>query len=67
MKPSYKHDCERCKFVGKIFRALNLEGTKTKVADVYESCQQYGSRYIVRCSSYGPDYITTDNFVEYMA
>ena len=67
MKPSYKHDCEHCKFVGKIFRALNMEGTKTKVADVYESCQQYGSRYIVRCSSYGPDYITTNNFVEYMA
>lgn len=69
MKPSYKHDCERCKFVGKIFRALNMEGTKTKVADVYESCQQQygGSSYILRCSSYGPDYITTNNFVEYMA
>ena len=67
MKPSYKHDCTHCKFVGKIFRPLNMEGTKKKVADVYESCQAYGNRYIVRCSSQGPDYITTNNFVEYMA
>ena len=67
MKPSFKHDCEKCEFVGKIFRALDLEGTKKKATDVYRSCQTYGSKYILRCSSYGPDYITTNSFEEYMA
>jgi hypothetical protein len=67
MKPSFKHDCEKCEFVGKIFRALDLEGTKKKATDVYRSCETYGSKYILRCSSYGPDYITTNDFVQYMA
>ena len=67
MKPSYKHDCEKCKFVGKIFRALNAEGTKRKVADMYLSCEEGGSKYILRCSSQGPDYITTNVPEVYMA
>jgi hypothetical protein len=67
MKPSYKHDCEKCDFVGKMFLALNFEGTKRKVADVYLSCQPYGSRYILRCSSKGSDYITTNKPEEYLA
>ena len=67
MKPSFKHDCEKCEFVGKIFRALDLEGTKKKATDVYRSCETYGSKYILRCSSNGSDYITTNDFVQYMA
>ena len=68
MKPSYKHDCEKCEFVGKIFRALNLEGTKKKSTDVYRSCNSdFGSAYILRCSSEGSDYITTDSLERYMA
>jgi hypothetical protein len=67
MKPSYKHDCEKCKFVGKIFRALNLEGTKKKAADLYRSCEVGGSKYILRCSSQGSDYITTNTPEVYMA
>jgi len=67
MKPSYKHDCEKCKFVGKIFRALNLDGTKKQSTDVYESCETDGSKYILRCSSKGSDYITTNDFVQYMS
>ena len=66
MKPSYKHDCEKCKFVGKIFRATNLEGTKKKATDVYQSCEVGGSRYILRCSSQGSDYITTNNLEMYI-
>jgi len=66
MKPSFKHDCDKCKFVGKIFRALDLEGTKKRATDLYESCNTYGSKYILRCSSKGGDYITTDNFQQYM-
>jgi hypothetical protein len=67
MKPSYKHDCEKCKFVGKVFLALNLEGTKRKVADMYQSCEPFGSGYILRCSSEGSDYITTDKPEMYFA
>jgi hypothetical protein len=66
MKPSFKHDCTECKFVGKIFRALDLEGMK-KTTDVYESCETGGSKYILRCSSKGSDYITTNDFLAYMA
>ena len=67
MKPSFKHDCDKCKFVGKIFRALNLEGTKKRATDLYESCNSdFGGKYILRCSSKGGDYITTDNFEMYM-
>jgi len=67
MKPSFKHDCDKCKFVGKIFRALNLEGTKKSATDLYESCNPvFGGKYILRCSSKGSDYITTDIFQEYM-
>lgn len=67
MKPSFKHDCDKCEFVGKIFRALNLEGTKKKATDVYRSCEVGGSTYILRCSSEGSDYITTDSLERYMA
>ena len=67
MKPSFKHDCDKCKFVGKIFRSLNLEGTKKRATDLYESCNpDFGSRYILRCSSKDSDYITTNNFEQYM-
>jgi len=67
MKPSFKHDCTDCKFVGKIFIALTLEGVKKKAADLYESCEVGGSKYILRCSSQGSDYITTNNLQAYMA
>ena len=70
MKPSYKHDCDRCHFVGKVFRALDLYGEKKGVADLYQSCNYInglGSKYILRCSSKGEDYITTNNFEIYMA
>ena len=68
MKPSYKHDCTECKFVGKIFRSIGLDvNSKKKATDVYRSCQPYGSKYILRCSSQGSDYITTDDFIQYMA
>ena len=67
MKPSYKHDCDKCKFIGKIFRALDLDGAKKKVADMYLSCEVGGSKYILRCSSQGPDYITTNTPEAYMA
>ena len=66
MKPSFKHDCADCKFVGKIFIALTLEGIKKKAVDLYESCETGGSKYILRCSSQGSDYITTNNFQGYM-
>ena len=69
MKPSYKHDCDKCKFVGKIFMSLDLEGAKKKVADLYLSCaiDDIASKYILRCSSQGPDYITTNTPEVYMA
>ena len=66
MKPSYKHDCEKCKFVGKLFRALNLEGTRHRASDIYESCNDYGLKYIIRCSSKPEDYITTDHIGAYI-
>ena len=64
MKPSFKHDCDKCKFVGKVFRALDLYGEKKGVADLYLSCNyinEIGSKYILRCSSKDYDYITTSN------
>lgn len=68
MRPSFKHDCEKCEFVGKIFRRIGLDpNSKKKSTDVYRSCSTYGSKYILRCSSQGSDYITTDNFEQYMA
>ena len=68
MKPSYKHDCEKCEFVGKIFRLTGLDpSSKKKSTDVYRSCEVYGSKYILRCSSQGSDYITTNDFQVYMA
>jgi len=71
MKPSFKHDCDTCKFVGKIFLAMpdwlgQFGIAKEKTADLYESCEIGGSKYILRCSSRGSDYITTNNFTEYM-
>ena len=70
MKPSFKHDCDKCKFVGKIFTALvtfSNKSPKKKAVDLYESCETGGSKYILRCSSQGSDYITTNNFQAYMA
>ena len=62
MKPSYKHDCDKCHFVGKVFRALDLYGEKKGVADLYQSCNSdFGGKYILRCSSKDGDYITTNN------
>jgi hypothetical protein len=62
MKPSFKHDCDKCKFVGKVFRALDLYGEKKGLADLYLSCNSdFGGKYILRCSSKGEDYITTNN------
>jgi len=67
MKPSFKHDCDKCKFIGKIFRSIGLDqNSKRKVTDLYQSCNEYGSKYILRCSSRDNDYITTDNFQAYM-
>lgn len=66
MKPAYKHDCEKCKFIGKFLKPINLEATKHKVADIYESCQKDGQPFIIRCSSKGSDYITTNNIQQYM-
>ena len=66
MKPSYKHDCKKCKFVGKLFRALNEEGTRRKSTDVYKSCEDYGSKYIIRCSNSPSDYITTNTLDPYI-
>jgi hypothetical protein len=63
MKPSFKHDCDKCKFVGKVFRALDLYGEKKGLADLYLSCNstiEICSKYILRCSSKDSDYITTN-------
>lgn len=67
MKPSYKHDCEKCYFVGKVFIALDFDGNDRKVADVYKSCEPFGSGYILRYSSEGSEYISTDNPAIYFA
>ena len=50
----YKHDCERCKFVG------HISGY-----DVYESCDGSEYRWILRGSSEGSDYVTTNNIDRY--
>ena len=64
MKPSFRHDCDKCKFVGKVFSALDLYGKKKGLVDLYVSCDEVysiSSKYILRCSSKDSDYITTNN------
>ncbi len=62
MQATYKHDCESCTFIGTIFLEL-VSGAK-QPTDIYRSCQEYGSRFILRFSSEGPDYATTNSIDE---
>lgn len=64
-KPLYEHDCNKCKFIG---RVLIAEGETW--ADLYLACQpkeevNINSTFIIRYGSES-DYITTDNLNLYL-
>ena len=60
--PKFAHDCPKCKFM---FHVLDRNALHV---DVYESCQTppTGSKYIVRYSSEGSDYVTADDLTKYI-
>jgi len=65
INPQFKHDCENCKFVGNIFSRIY----KKKIeSDLYLNCDisEFASKYIIRLSDEGSDYITTSNLAEYI-
>lgn len=55
MKPLYKHDCDKCKFIGNVF-----VGKEYRVeADLWKQCQTYDGTYIgfiLRYSDVEDDY-----------
>jgi hypothetical protein len=54
MKPTWKHDCEHCKFLGAI---LNVKGN---ILDLYAHPHHGHTTVIARYSNDGPDYLATD-------
>lgn len=62
MQPTHKHDCEACKFIGTVVLE-SISGAK-HLTDIYRSCQEYGSKFILRFSSEGWDYATTNSIDE---
>ena len=57
MKPAFKHDCDKCTFIGRF--QLNPDRGNSKV-DVYQACDNtLGKSYIVRYSNKGGDYAHT--------
>lgn len=50
-RPLFKHDCERCNYLGSV--AESLENGRVRVCDVYHSCE--GS-ILMRFSNEGADY-----------
>jgi len=63
MKPLYIHDCDKCQFVGNIWRKNRYTGAKLE-SDLYVSCSRDDNGklpkgYIIRCSDDGADYITS--------
>jgi len=67
MKPTHKHDCEKCHFVGTLLLPANAERSKFKPADLYESCETgRGLSYIIRYSSKGSNYVTTTDLSRYL-
>jgi hypothetical protein len=63
MKPFYTHDCDKCQFVGNIWRNNSYSNTKLE-SDLYISCSRDSNGrmpkgYIIRCGDDGPDYITS--------
>jgi len=57
--PTWEHDCDKCTFLFSLTLLGAHESLKT--VDVYESCQKdRGDRWIIRYSSEGSDYATTD-------
>lgn len=53
MTPYFEHDCPKCTYVG----SGTYEG---EPVDVYESCEASSYTHILRFSSDGSDYMTTD-------
>ena len=53
MKPKalFKHDCDKCKYLGTMYVPL-----RNTVADVYRSCEKEIKAVIFRYSDDGPDY-----------
>ena len=64
IKPQFKHDCEDCKFIGNIFTGLY----KSIKSDLYLNCNpmEHASKYIIRLSDDGSDYITTSDLEKYI-
>jgi len=61
MKPMYTHDCEECTFLGTVLVQGQTTNHARTFGDLWLSCNagfEGHSRYIIRMSSDGPDYIT---------
>jgi hypothetical protein len=64
MAPMFKHDCKHCNFIGHIFVRLFSDRDTMQTADLYLSCDNC-SKYIIRKSDEGSDYITTNDLAYY--
>ena len=66
MTPIFTHDCCACTFAGNIF--LHLFSDKpAMVADLYLNCGKGESKFLIRKSDEGSDYITTENLARYLS
>lgn len=55
MKPTYKHDCPKCRFLGATWKHYADPGAEGSVIDWYE-CEGSDPSVIGRASSVGSDY-----------
>jgi hypothetical protein len=53
MKPLFKHDCTKCKFIGNVYVE---ESNKRIEADLWKSCVIGTDSFILRYSEEGSDY-----------
>jgi|10_taG_2_1085330.scaffolds.fasta_scaffold14493_6 hypothetical protein len=70
--PVYEHDCNLCIYRGTfILERYEGEELVSTLADLYLSCQGYleetkGMKWVIRMSSEGSDYVTTDRLEVYL-
>lgn len=64
IKPVHQHDCDKCTHIG----VVKVQGGQ--LADLYKSCSAgagtLSDKFILRFSSEGSDYATTNNVSRYL-
>ena len=67
IKPQFKHDCAKCKFMGRMFVGGPAVNNKRIEADLWLSCEERRPQeYILRLSNEGSDYILTTTLQAYL-